>query len=184
MTPPPLPLALTYDADGHLSAAALAALADGESGLLSADALAHLDGCDHCALGLADAALRSAEVGEILRARVAPRQAAEPVAFTPGRLPARWIALGLALAALGALPGLFEAEIPARALDLFSLVTEVLPALALRLVVLLRDPGPALAPQLAGSSLIATLVLFAAALVVARVAGGGRLAVSKEMESP
>jgi hypothetical protein len=181
MTSPQLPLELLHDESGHLSDVALAALADGEVSLLPETALAHLDGCERCALGLADAALRSAEVGELLRVRAAPA-AAVVVAAPPRRLPVRWLALGLGVAAIGALPRLIEA--PAQIRDLFSLVTEVLPALALRLVVLLREPGPLLAPTLAGSSMLASLVLLAAALVIARAADQGRLAVSKEIESP
>lgn len=186
-----LPPDLTRDEAGHLSEIALAALADGELGLVDPEALLHLDSCDHCSIQLAEAALRSAEVGELLRSRAAgealsPQGAGleSAEARRPRRLPVRWLALGLAVAAVGVLPRLIEAGTPARWLDLVSLVTEVLPALVLRLVVLLRDPGPVLAPTLTGSSMIVSLVLFAAALAFARAASGGRLAVSKEIESP
>jgi hypothetical protein len=73
--------------DGHLTEVALTCAADGELDLLPHEALAHLDGCDHCSRRLGEAALLSVAAGDALRA-LAPEAAlafaetvvAEPVA--------------------------------------------------------------------------------------------------------
>jgi hypothetical protein len=88
-----LPREVIFGPDGHLAEVALSCVADGQLDLVPAAALAHLDGCDHCAHLLGEAALLSVSAGEAL-ADLAPRSLlAVPVALgeTP-KPPARALA--------------------------------------------------------------------------------------------
>jgi hypothetical protein len=96
-----LPEALIWIDDGHLSEIALTALADGQTGILPADAMAHLEGCDACARRLGEAALLSADTGAAVALVAAEQRAA---ARRAARIPLVAIAAALAVAVLGMLP--------------------------------------------------------------------------------
>jgi hypothetical protein len=102
MSSPRLPPAGIWQAGGHLSEEALAALAD-EQDILPADAISHADVCEHCARRLGEAALLSIVVGDRLAgARVtAPVHAVEK-AQAP--LPIWALLFGLGFVGAGAVP--------------------------------------------------------------------------------
>src|SRR2546430_2604580 len=85
-----------WDGSGHLSDLALVALADGQDSLVDADARKHADSCEDCAGRLADLALQSTAVGEIM------------IAVRPRRMPAGAIGFAIALAVLGIVPSVLE----------------------------------------------------------------------------
>lgn len=99
-----------WDGDGHLSDAALVALADGQDALLDADARAHAETCEACAGKLADLALESVAVGAALAGAAAAERAEV-------RFPTIAVAVAVALGALGALPSLLEGRWSAAVLD-------------------------------------------------------------------
>jgi hypothetical protein len=76
-----LPDAALFAPDGHLTEVALACVADGETDLLCARALEHLDGCDRCTHQLGEAALFSIVAGEALGDRAALTVAAPSAAL-------------------------------------------------------------------------------------------------------
>lgn len=100
---------LVWQADGHLTDVALTALGDGEAALLPDGAVAHAAGCAACSAALGHAALLSLRTGEAIgeaRALAAPAPV-EPASQPAGKpLPVAAILAALALAALGAAPGL------------------------------------------------------------------------------
>lgn len=85
--------------EGHLSEAALTAVADGQEHLLPIDIVTHLDGCEHCAVRLGDAALLSAQVAAAIEGL--PQAAAETVPRYA--LPPRWAMAIVALCAASTL---------------------------------------------------------------------------------
>jgi len=80
----------------HLTEVALVAIADGQDAIVSGDARKHAESCDECAQKLADLALQSIAIGDALTSARARK------------LPARAVAVALALAVLGVLPSLLE----------------------------------------------------------------------------
>jgi hypothetical protein len=122
-TPPTLPDELVFEPDGHLGEAALACVADGETALVPALALVHLELCAHCTGRLGEAALLSMAAGEALRTAspaVAPAKGAAPMMAVAVRpvavpvlrarrpLPVAAIAAALLLVGLTAVPALFD----------------------------------------------------------------------------
>ena len=117
-----LPPDLAWQHDGHVTDVVLSSVADGEAGIVPADALSHLDGCEHCAQRLGAEALLSAHAGELLAELAQPSFAPvkAPVAVTAvvatapssvrglSALPKRAVLGALLLAALGALPAIFD----------------------------------------------------------------------------
>ncbi|MDI3283589.1 hypothetical protein [Polyangium sp. 15x6] len=118
-----LPPDLAWQHDGHVTDIVLSSVADGEAGIVPADALSHLDGCDHCAQRLGAEALLSAHAGELLaelaEPSFAPAKAPEKVSATAiakapasvrglATLPKRAVFGALLLAMLGALPGILD----------------------------------------------------------------------------
>ncbi|MRG92293.1 hypothetical protein [Polyangium spumosum] len=114
-----LPPDLAFQHDGHVTDVVLSSVADGEAGIVPADALSHLDGCDHCAERLGAEALLSVHAGELLAelaepsfapVRVAEKAAAKAPASVRGlaTLPKRAVLGALLLAALGALPAILD----------------------------------------------------------------------------
>jgi hypothetical protein len=99
-----LPNDVAFGDDGHASDVALAALADGEIGILAPSVGAHVDGCASCTARLGEAALVSASVSDALRARAAETAYAAELLAMPAaprksvRRPARQLPL-LAMAA-------------------------------------------------------------------------------------
>lgn len=87
-----LPDDVLWQGDGHLSSTALSVVADGETSLLSPDALAHLEACADCTTRLGEGALLSVSTGKALAAvaREAVDLAAAPrVTPISSRPPAR-----------------------------------------------------------------------------------------------
>lgn len=82
------------DAEGHLSEAALAALADGQP--VSGTSASHAESCDMCAARLAETALRSAELHLAIRA-FAEQPDEAPAAIQHAPRPARQAPPGPAL---------------------------------------------------------------------------------------
>ncbi|HEY4120979.1 MAG TPA: hypothetical protein VGM56_24115 [Byssovorax sp.] len=108
-----LPDDLVWTSDRHLSEVGLTAFADAQLELLSSEAMAHLEACAACAAKLGRAALRALDVGDALRVRTAQalaRRDAAPVVPRRRPLPVAAMAVGLALAAAGMIPGLVEAR--------------------------------------------------------------------------
>jgi len=110
-----LPDDLVWDADHlprHLSEIALTAIADGEEAILPAAARTHLDACEACAKKVGEAAMLSSAIGSMLRAAPAPVQAelaAVKESVRPkAKMPRGAIAIGLALAVLGAVPMMLD----------------------------------------------------------------------------
>ncbi|MDC3956034.1 hypothetical protein [Polyangium jinanense] len=118
-----LPPDLAWQHDGHVTDIVLSSVADGEAGIVPADALSHLDGCDHCAQRLGAEALLSAHASELLAELAEPSFApvkapvkadAAAIAKAPASvrglatLPKRAVLGALLLATLGALPGILD----------------------------------------------------------------------------
>jgi hypothetical protein len=118
-----LPDDLLFEADGHVTEAALACLADGEIALLDATAVTHVDECNTCTARLGAEALRSLVAREALshvgsaaasesRALVLPGPTAlsQPASSRRSRrpLPLLAIAAALVLATAAGAPGFFE----------------------------------------------------------------------------
>src|SRR5262245_49735130 len=122
-----LSLELTWQPDGHTTDVVLSCLADGETALVIADAIDHVESCDHCIARLGQAALVSIgatpALAEYARAPVATLVVAQPARG----LPTRVIVVGLGIAAAGSAPGLFDTamDLPAKAASL----TRLLPVL-------------------------------------------------------
>jgi len=153
-----LPAELVWDEAGHLSEMAQTAVADGEEALLPKLALAHLEECERCALGVGEAALLSAHIGRIFGAAMpAPAPRRDPVPFLA-------IAAALVLAAIGALPALAEA--PAWMSDAPAALTRAVPIFVHGVVTLLRGAG-SLAPSV---TFAAAAVLVAIGAAIARLA--------------
>jgi hypothetical protein len=68
-TEPKLESALTWDSEGHLAEPAVAALVDGELGILSEDAVRHAGECTLCAGRIADEALWVIDIADALHVR-------------------------------------------------------------------------------------------------------------------
>jgi hypothetical protein len=105
-----LSLDLVWQADGHLTEIAFAALGDGEDHLLPEGVLEHATACLRCSEGLGQGALLSLRTGEALRDHAAldlPAPSVEPAPqpMTPP-LPVTAIVAALLLSALGAAPAL------------------------------------------------------------------------------
>lgn len=126
-----LPESLCFEVDGHVSDVVVTCLADGETAILPAAALAHVDACHACTARLGTEALLSVNATEALRAAASEARAplrvvaAAPVLPAPARaagrdsvgsapalssrkrrpLPIGAIAAALCVAALGMMPG-------------------------------------------------------------------------------
>jgi hypothetical protein len=130
-----LPPDEVWQADGHLTEIALAALADGQDAILPEDAAAHAAGCGACAGALGHAALLSLRAGEALceagaDAR-APHHDGVASAAAPARawpLPMAALMAALAVAALGAAP-----RLSVRAAQLPETIQEIVRALLVAL---------------------------------------------------
>jgi hypothetical protein len=124
-----LPPQLTWQPDGHVSDVALTSIADGEVALVIADALDHVESCDHCTGRLGESALRSIESASVLSG-YAQALAAKPVVAQPAArgIPFRVIAVALGIAAAGAAPGLFDTamDLPATIASLTRMVPVLL----------------------------------------------------------
>lgn len=105
-----LPESLLWADGGHLSDEALCAYVDGQTAILPAEALSHVEGCDGCTgrlgtLSLAAWALEGAVREAVVPAVVATT--ASPPSVAAFRPPPWWaVAAALALAALTSLPSL------------------------------------------------------------------------------
>ncbi len=113
-----LPPDLTFEPDGHVTDIVLAAIADGEAGIVETSALSHVDECDHCTTRLGAEALLSAHAGELMAGLAEPllvKSSAKELEITqpalsknPGRpaLPRGAIAGAIGIAIIGAAPSL------------------------------------------------------------------------------
>ncbi|MBX3222959.1 MAG: hypothetical protein KF795_20780 [Labilithrix sp.] len=110
-----LPDELLWAEGGHASDVVLTALADGERAIVPEEVRAHVERCASCALHLGHAALLSLHAGAEIAARAEHERAG-----TRRPLPRLAIALGLAVAALGLLPSVLDAEAGASALRSFG----------------------------------------------------------------
>jgi hypothetical protein len=99
----PLPDALLFEPDGHLTDTALTCVADGELDLVPPTALAHLDGCDLCSHRLGEAALLSVAAGDAL-VTVSSQAARAPVIAGPAAIVSRPESAGRAAKARRPLP--------------------------------------------------------------------------------
>jgi hypothetical protein len=108
-----LPAELLWEDNGHLTEVALNAVADAEDALLPANALAHLDACEHCLFRVGEVASMSIDMGIAMRAAepqaaktdLAPLSIAEESRRRAAMRPPRYAIGGaLLLAALGSLP--------------------------------------------------------------------------------
>lgn len=159
-----LPLELVWQDDGHVGDVALAAIADGELDLVPDHAISHAGACDECTARLGEQALLSLSATEALIA-ADPELDPAPVRRP---LPVVAIALGLALATLGAAPAL---------IDVVS-GTTALPEVFLRAVLLGTRASAAVVRALAAAEAgtwialwaSATAVLVALGVLVARAA--------------
>jgi len=131
-TQPKLEAALVWDGAGHLAEAAIAALVDGELGLLPDEAVGHAGECPLCAERVGQAALLAVDIDIALEAR---RRAARALAPVPAnavhvRRPLPWVALAAAfvIAIAGQVPAL--RELPAVMVRLPSVVLHALPVYA------------------------------------------------------
>jgi hypothetical protein len=111
-----LPRELVWDG-AHVSELALTAIADGQEAIVQGDAVAHAEACDFCAGRMARAALLSAAVAGVVAASRPVRDPARQGAARQSRpAPAPWkaLALGVAVAALAAIPSLphFASTLP------------------------------------------------------------------------
>lgn len=153
-----LPPELVFEADGHVSELGLACVADGESALLPAAALAHLDRCEPCGRRLGEATLLSLVAGEALA--VAVRRVRRP-------LPIAAIAAAAAILAVTAGPAVVEAVrgVP----GLIVGVVSWLPAMARVGGAFVRSEPAAVGPWLFALKTVSALLLLVMAFKVARV---------------
>ena len=154
---------LVWGDDGHLAEVALTAIADGESGIVPAEAVRHAETCELCGERLADAAMLSASMSRVLDRAVADRRHAVQPARRP--LPIAALAAGLALAALGALPSVLE--VPAFVGDLGALL-HALPALLRSALVLVRTAADSASDASVAVSFAATALMLFVGWVIAR----------------
>ncbi|MBX3211576.1 MAG: hypothetical protein KF850_06045 [Labilithrix sp.] len=132
-----LPDDLVWAGGGHASDVVLTALADGQRAIVPEAARAHVERCTICATHLGHAALLSLHAGAEIAARAEHDRV---LARRP--LPRLAIALGLAVAALGLLPSLLDAD--AGASTVRTLVTRDVPLFLAGLGTLARrlaEPG-------------------------------------------
>lgn len=99
-----------WDGKGHLSDAAIVALADGQRGIVDDDARAHAESCDACAARIADSALESIAVGDALVRADAARRAEV-------RFPTIAVVVAVVLGLLGTIPTVIEGRWSAALLD-------------------------------------------------------------------
>ncbi|MDF2694490.1 MAG: hypothetical protein K0S65_2873 [Labilithrix sp.] len=100
-----LPDELLWAGGGHASDVVLTALADGQSSIVPLAVRKHVEHCTICTTHLGHAALLSLHTGTELIARAQHERASER-----RPLPRLAIALGLAVAAIGLLPSVLDAE--------------------------------------------------------------------------
>ena len=125
-----LPESLCFEVDGHVTDVVVTCLADGETTILPASAMAHVDACNACTARLGTEALLSVSATDALQAAasearaplrlVAPVKALPAPSLAAGRtapapssrkrrpLPIGAIAAALCIAAIGALPGFMD----------------------------------------------------------------------------
>lgn len=101
-----LPRELVWEG-AHVSDLALTAIADGQQEIVQPDAAAHAVACNFCAGRMARAALLSAAVGGAVVALTPSRPVSRERALArPAPAPGKALVLGVAVAALAAIPSL------------------------------------------------------------------------------
>jgi hypothetical protein len=104
---------------------ALSSIADGEVALVTADAIDHVEACDHCIERLGQSALVSLDTASAL-SEYGKASEAKPLALQPAArgLPLRMIATAMAIATAGAAPALFDTakDLPATMASLSRIV--------------------------------------------------------------
>jgi hypothetical protein len=129
-----LPESLCFEVDGHVTDVVVTCLADGETAILPASAMAHVDACDACtsrlgteallSVGATDALIAAASEARAPLRLVAPAPALPAVSLPAGRaaawtapapssrkrrpMPIGAIAAALCIAALGAVPSFMD----------------------------------------------------------------------------
>lgn len=156
-----------WQEDGHVTEVALTALGDGEIDLVPSAARAHVDECDHCGQRLGALALLAVSLDEALAAPAVVEVTAPAPEQTLAPPPAWALVLGLVAALVGALPTLLE--VPAWLAGLPATLTRVAP-IALRVAASLFKVASTGNTSLLVLSTVATVVLTAAGLMVARLA--------------
>jgi hypothetical protein len=131
-----LPREATFEPDGHLAEAALTCIADGETDLVPAAALAHLDACEHCTRLLGEAALFSIAAEEALVSQ--PEVLVAPVAVLPAK------PVPVPLATMGETPKPPARPAPAEALAPRRRRPLPVAAIAAALFIALVTAGPSL----------------------------------------
>jgi hypothetical protein len=99
-----------WDGKGHLSDAALVALADGQHAIVEEEAQAHAESCEACAAKLSELALESVAVGVALVHAAAAERA-------EARFPSVAVAVAVLLGLIGTVPTLLEGRWSAAVLD-------------------------------------------------------------------
>jgi hypothetical protein len=179
---------LLFEVDGHVTEIVLACLADGELGLVSEAAAAHVDGCDTCTARLGAAALRSIGADEALQEMGAIKVMTElsateagPVALPPPAaapsqdvtlpgssrrarrpFPALAIAAALVVAVVAGMPGFLDA-----AATLPTLLRSV-PVLVRVVIGILRGTPAGLLTVALLLKWVSAVILIIAGFVVAR----------------
>ncbi len=138
-----LPDDVLWAEGGHASDVVLTAIADGQASIVPPAVLAHVDRCTTCTTHLGNAALLSLHTARELAALEKARRAE---ARRP--IPRLAVALGLAVAALGLVPSLFDAS----RLDLHFFFTHDVPLVMRGLQTL----GQRVAPPGSSTSLFLT----------------------------
>jgi len=162
-----LPEEIVWADGGHASDVSLTAIADGESALVPALVLAHVESCTVCTKHLGNAALLSLHAGRELTALDAIARSESATAAARAPFPRLAVLLGLAVAALGSLPTLLDGGASARGVHAFA--THDVPVLVSGLRTLghrLLDPS---SPIGLGLTYAVAALLVVAPLVVVRM---------------
>jgi hypothetical protein len=185
---------LTWQADGHLAEVAIAAVADGQDGIVADDAVAHLSSCGACGERLGRAALESGRihkamvlaarqrVGDTVRDAVQDRAArskvvvrvstsvrpasAPPPDSARRAVPVKLVSGGLALAGISAAPAVLD--LAGRWPELTSMATRSLPLVVKSAVVMMRGAAEGVGLTIALVSWAAAVLLVVSGVWIAR----------------
>ncbi len=201
-----IPRDVLLDEGGHLSEVGVTVLGDGQSMLVPADVLLHVDGCADCCQRMGDAAMFSLELGDALRdasrgtananasatgivpaqatvSEIAPAREKRDSLAAVRRFPAAMVAAALVAACIGLAPTVYAA--PGWVSETASLLNRMIPILAKSSYLLLKSGGASAGPLLFVAPCVSAMVLLGVGLLVAkrlpRLAGAPEIEIEIEM---
>ncbi len=176
-----IPRDVLLDEAGHLSEVGVTVLGDGQSMLVPADVLQHVDGCADCCQRMGEAAMFSIALGDAIREGSVALASVRAVEKAPTvevarakrdslanvrRLPIPMMVAALVAACVGLAPTLYSA--PGWVSETVSLFHRLIPILAKSSYLLLKRGGASAGPLMFVLPFVSAMVLMGVGLVVAK----------------